>query len=169
MYKLIFKNSFRLGAKNFHFPKYKTFFQSVLFSFFKFGKFCLLKYKEFYRSFCFRSIRKFLKVDFLYFSSMGLKSAGFHFQKYKKSFNLTVRKFYFLKYNEFFLGGWNFFFSSLSWKVHQLSLYITTSATTTTVWDRFKEIKQNGKVTILIRLYIIFVLLLFRTKQQNRW
>ena len=109
MYKLIFKNSFRLGAKNFHFPKYKTFFQSVLFSFFKFGKFCLLKYKEFYRSFCFRSIRKFLKVDFLYFSSMGLKSAGFHFQKYKKSFNLTVRKFYFLKYNEFF-GGWNFFF-----------------------------------------------------------
>ena len=140
----------------------------MFFSFFKFGKFCLLKYKEFYWSFCFRSIRNFFKVDFLYFSSMGLKSAGFHFQKYKKYFNLTVRKFYFLKYSEFF-GEWNFFFSSLSWKVHQPSLYISISATTATAWDRFKEIKQNGKVTILIRLYIIFVLLLFRTKQQNRW
>ena len=31
-------------------------------------------------------------------------------------------------------------------------------------WDRFKEIIRNGIVTILIRLYLVFVFLLFRPR-----
>ena len=63
---------------------------------------------------------KFSRVGgiFFIFSSPDLKRAGFHFQKYKKSFifrkykkflNLRVRKLHFLKCKEFF-SGWIFLF-----------------------------------------------------------
>ena len=77
----------------------------------------LRKCNKFFRGFRFL---KFSRVGgiFFIFSSLGLKRAGFRFQKYKKSFifrkykkvlNLRVRKFHFLKCKEFF-SGWIFLF-----------------------------------------------------------
>ena len=64
------------------------------------------------------SIKNFLKGGFLLFFELGLKSAEFHFRKYKKSyllrqykniFNVRARNFHFMKYKKFFLGGVDFF------------------------------------------------------------
>ena len=72
-------------------------------------------------------------MDLFLFYELGLKSAGFYFQKYKKSFflrkykkffNFRVRKFHFLNYKEFF-SGWIFLFlelgpnSSSSWIIRK--------------------------------------------------
>ena len=63
--------------------------------------------------------KKFSGRGFLLFFELGVKSAGFHLRKYKKSFplrkfkiffNIRARKFLFWKYIEFF-SGWIFFFA----------------------------------------------------------
>ena len=55
-------------------------------------------------------------MDSFYSSSLVWKSAAFHFWKYKKFFNLRVRKFnHFPKYQEFF-SGWIFLFFGLGLK-----------------------------------------------------
>ena len=84
--------------QGFHFPKYEK-------------SFVLRKYKEFLWSFHFLKNKKFSWGGLFYFFELDLKSAGFFFRKYKKSFllrkykkffNIRTRKFYFLKYKEFF-------------------------------------------------------------------
>ena len=53
--------------------------------------------------------------NFLFFD-LGLKSAGFHFQKRKNFFNIRATKFHFLIYQKFF-SGWIFLFFAWAWKV----------------------------------------------------
>ena len=68
---LKYKKCFKLGARNFHFPKYKTFLWSEFFlSFFELGKF--LKYSCNIKKFFFVKYKEFLK--------------GFRFPNYNKSF-----------------------------------------------------------------------------------
>ena len=78
----------------------------------------LCEYKKFSRD-------GFFFFFLLFFFELGLKDAGFHFRKYKKSFVLrkykiflnikATRKFHFLKYKEFF-GGCGFLFFELKLK-----------------------------------------------------
>ena len=49
-------------------------------------------------------------MDYFLFFGLGLKSAEFHFRKYKNFFDIRARKFHFLKYKECF---WGWFFSFL--------------------------------------------------------
>ena len=105
--KFIFYKFFKLGQL---LPKIKKAFQVFRF----------LKHKEFFRDFRFLGRFRFLKYNnffwcrffFLVFDP-GLKSTGFHFRKYKKSFllkkynkffNIRARKFHLLKYKKRFLG-----------------------------------------------------------------
>ena len=72
------------------------------------------KYKSFFRVFISWSIRNFPGVDYFLFFELGLKSAGFHFQKYNKSFLLRKwnfsERFFYRKNIKNFLGknfeGW---------------------------------------------------------------
>ena len=66
------------------------------------------KYKEFFRGFRFLKYKKFFSGCIFLDFEVGLKGAGFHFQKYKEFFNLRVKKFHFPKYKELF-WGWIFF------------------------------------------------------------
>ena len=104
---LKYQKKFQLWTQKFLFLKYK-------------------KYKNFFRGFRFLKYKIFLRVYF--FFELGLKSAGFHFRKYKKNFllrnykksfllreyknlfNIRARKFHFGKYKEFFSGQIFFFF-----------------------------------------------------------
>ena len=72
------------------------------------------RYDKFFWGFRFLKYERFSRGGFF---ELGLKSAGFHFRKYMKSFllrkyknffNIRARKFHFLKYKEFF-SGWIFF------------------------------------------------------------
>ena len=64
-------------------------------------EFHFLKYKEFFSGWIF-----FFLFYFIFFG-LELKNVGFSLRKYKKIFNLRVRKFLFRKYKELF-SGWNF-------------------------------------------------------------
>ena len=73
----------------------------------------------------------------------------FHFWKYEKFFSFGARKFHFMKHKNFFREG----FSSLGWKGHQGSLYITT----------FENLSHSVKLTN-INLWANFALNIFFLK-----
>ena len=60
------------------------------------------------------------------------ESAGFHFRKYQKNFNIKARKYHFLKYKQLFWGWFFFAFffwrgeGELDWEVRQVALKYTT-------------------------------------------
>ena len=59
---------------------------------FPFRGFRFLKYKNFFRGFRFPKYKKSSRGGFLSFFELGVKSGGFHFRKYKKSFLLKKYK-----------------------------------------------------------------------------
>ena len=90
-YQKNMKNFLSLGARKFHFPKYKNFFSKKYKKFFNLGA----------RKFHFSKHKKFFQNGFFY-----LWSTESSLLKYKKFFKVGARKFYFQKiilrkYNKF--------------------------------------------------------------------
>ena len=127
---LKYKKFFKLVERKFHFPKYKKRFtfrvlKVTFWNVRSFWGFHFLKQNKSFRGLRFLKYKKFSAGGFLSFFGLGLKSAGFHFWKYKKClllrkykdfFNIRARKVYFQKYMEFF-SRWFFlkYFFGLGW------------------------------------------------------
>ena len=81
------------GARNFHFPKYKIFFQSAFSSFCDFKKLVpeirflgyplILKYKELFRDFRFPKYKKSFRLRKCK-AFLNIRATMFHSPKYKK-------------------------------------------------------------------------------------
>ena len=89
-------NFFKLGARKFHFSKYKKHFKSGVFSLFK-PRSKFLKHKKFFRFSVFWNIRKF------HFGvSVYRNTTKAIFWENMRNFLILEPKFHFLKYKEFF-------------------------------------------------------------------